>query len=204
MNNSNKLILAPKENRSLLLTKSLKTQIVIPQEATFSLIYVGGEDLCLDCLLTGEKARFEVQCVYLADAITHPDIQISVTHSANNTSSYQTIRGVLANQAKASFTGTITVPKGLSGIEGHQKHQAIMLSDNAVVKATPQLFVNSEDASCSHGNTVGFLDQEALFYLQSRGLDLPTAKQLLIKGFLCQDLPKEAVSLITKWTEKNV
>ena len=204
MNNSNKLILAPKENRSLLLTKSLKTQIVIPQEASFSLICVGGNDLCLDCLLTGEKASFQVQCVYLADAKTHPDIQISVTHLASHTTSHQIIRGVLANQAKASFTGTITVPQGLSDIQGHQKHQALMLSNSAVVRATPQLFVNSEDASCSHGNTVGFLDQEALFYLQSRGLDLPTAKQLLIKGFLCQDLPKESLSLINKWTEKNV
>lgn len=204
MSNSNKLILSAGENRSLFITKDIQAQIEIPDAATLSLLCVGQERVCLDCVLSGEGAKFDARCIYLANQQTHPDIEISVTHKASNTTSHQIIRGVLADQSRAKFTGTITVPHGVSKIEGHQKHQALMLSNNAVVQATPQLFINSEEAVCSHGNTVGFLNQEALFYLQSRGIDLTVAKRLLIEGFLCQDLPKKATSFITQWTGKNV
>ena len=204
MNTINKVMLSPGQQMTALLTQDVATAYTVPADATLSLVCVGQQNITLDCHLTGENARFEIVCVYLADSKIHPDINITVHHEADKTTSDQMIRGVLADKAKACFTGTIHVPYGLHTIEGHQKHQALMLSDTAVVKATPQLFVNSEDAACSHGNTVGFLDQDALFYMQARGLTPSVAKQLLIRGFLSQDLPPTAVDLIEKWTEKNV
>ena len=82
------------------------------------------------------------------------------------------------------FQGQIVVKPGADGTDARMRHAALLLSDSAEVDAKPELEIYADDVSCAHGNTIGALDEEALFYIASRGVPEAQAKALLMQGFI--------------------
>jgi len=102
------------------------------------------------------------------------------------------VKGVLDDEARAVFQGQVLVRPGAQQTDGHQLHRALLLSDLAQIDAKPELEIHADDVKCSHGATVGDLDDDALFYLRARGIDGDGARALLIAAFV-----NEAIAEIT-------
>ncbi len=134
-------------------------------------------------LLKGERARCESIGLCQSNNKQHMQINSHIQHLNSFTHSRQLYKGIAADQSYVRFKGLVTVNSGLKAVCAHQKNQNLLLSSQARVDAQPELIIYSEDVRCSHGATIGQLDKEALFYLQSRGIDRPAANALLTQGF---------------------
>jgi len=117
------------------------------------------------------------------DAFHHDDT-IFVTHDALRCESRQVFKKVLRNGAVGTFQGKILVKPGAQKTDGYQKSQALLLDDDSTFLAKPELEIYADDVACSHGSTSGALDEEALFYLRSRGVPEHVATDLLVIAFM--------------------
>jgi Fe-S cluster assembly protein SufD len=133
--------------------------------------------------LTGEGAESNSYGLYLADKWQHIDNFVNVEHLAPNCHSNQLFKGVLDDMSTGAFNGRIYVDKVAQGTAAYQKNNNILMTDDAKMDTKPQLEIYADDVKCSHGATVGQLDDNALFYLQSRGIDKREAKLMLMFGF---------------------
>jgi len=97
-------------------------------------------------------------------------------------------KNVLTGHARGVFQGRIEVARAAQKTDGYQMSQALLLSPNAEIDVKPELEIYADDVKCSHGATVGELDQDALFYLRSRGLPEPEARGMLVRAFLADAL----------------
>jgi Fe-S cluster assembly protein SufD len=122
----------------------------------------------------------------------HADFTTIVSHDAPNGTSRQTVKNVLAGHARAVFQGKIEVGRAAQKTDGYQMNQALLLSPDAEIDAKPQLEIYADDVKCSHGATVGELDEDQLFYLASRGIPRAEARAMLVRAFLA-----EALDLVT-------
>ncbi len=127
---------------------------------------------------TGAEVKFTGLTRARAKTITR--IEINVRHVAGNSRTDQKFYSYARDNAQISFTGRITVNPGASGTEAHQLHRGIALSAGARIDAQPFLNIMHDDVRCTHGSTVGFIDEEALAYLMARGLERTVAEQILI------------------------
>jgi Fe-S cluster assembly protein SufD len=96
----------------------------------------------------------------------------------------QLTKGVVRDQARGVFQGRIVVAEGADHTDARMGHHALILSDRAEVDAKPELEIYADDVSCAHGNTVGALDEDALFYARQRGIPEDEAKALLTEAFI--------------------
>ena len=103
---------------------------------------------------------------------------------SENTKSYQKIKAAVDKNSKAIFQGKIFVDPKAQKTNGYQLSKAILLNEESEFNSKPELEIYADDVKCSHGSTSGSLDEDAIFYLMSRGLNKNEAKKLLIKGFL--------------------
>jgi Fe-S cluster assembly protein SufD len=117
----------------------------------------------------------------------HADLQLTVHHQAGNCTSQTQQKTMADGRARAVFNGRIQVDRGADGTDARLRTNSLLQSPHAEVNAKPELEINAEEVSCSHGATVGQLDERALFYLRSRGLDLVQAKAMLQQAF-CADV----------------
>ncbi len=129
----------------------------------------------------GAGCRLDVACLGMARA--HADNHLQVTHEAGDCASVQTFRGVLAGRARAVFNGRVLVQPGADGTDASQSSAGLLLSPHAEIDAKPELEIHADEVTASHGATVGQLDEDAIFYLRSRGLDVEAARQLLTMAF---------------------
>ncbi|MGC2856606.1 Fe-S cluster assembly protein SufD [Novispirillum sp. DQ9] len=136
--------------------------------------------VCLD----GEGAEARVNGAYAADSGQHMDTSSFIDHALPHCTSAQTYKGVVDGTGRGVFQGRINVRRDAQGTNGHQLHKALLLSRKAEVDTKPELTIYADDVQCSHGATCGELDQDQLFYLRARGLDVAEARGLLIEGFL--------------------
>ena len=102
------------------------------------------------------------------------------------------------------FDGVIRIPFDSQKCDGHQNHRAILLSDRASVRATPELEIYADDVKCSHGSAVGGLDETQLFYLVSRGIQQNMAKKMLLKSYAMELLPEKWEVYVDEWMDENV
>jgi Fe-S cluster assembly protein SufD len=109
-----------------------------------------------------------------------------IDHLAPGGASEQAFRALLGGRARAVFNGRVRVARGAQGIEANQSSRALLLSEDAVANARPQLEIHADDVKCTHGSTVGQADGEALFYLRQRGLDPEQARRLLLEAFTAE------------------
>lgn len=116
------------------------------------------------------------------------DVTSVITHAAPDCNSRQTVRNVLDGQSRGVFQGKVLVERIAQKTDGYQMNQALLLSETAEIDAKPELEIYADDVKCSHGATVGALDDEQMFYLRSRGVPEAEARQILIHAFLAEAL----------------
>lgn len=133
--------------------------------------------------LGGEGAECHSYGLYLTDKFQHVDNYVNVDHAFPNCTSNQLFKGVLDDMATGAFNGRIYVHQDAQGTIAYQKNNNILLTDDAKMDAKPQLEIFADDVKCSHGATVGQLDDNALFYLRSRGIGKREARLMLMFGF---------------------
>jgi Fe-S cluster assembly protein SufD len=134
--------------------------------------------------LDAPEARCRLDGCYLGRGRQHIDSTTDIRHAAPQTTSSETYKGVLDEQAHGVFQGRIVVQPGAQKIDGHQLNKTILLSDRAEMDTKPELEIYADDVKCSHGATVGELDENAVFYLRARGIGLAEARQMLVEGFI--------------------
>jgi Fe-S cluster assembly protein SufD len=140
--------------------------------------------LDVEARLEGEGSEGYFDGVYLANSGEHVDHRTVIDHRQPRCRSRERYRGVLDGSGAAVFDGTVLVRRGAQGTAAHQENQNLLLSDHASVNSKPHLEIEADDVTCSHGATVGALDESELFYLRSRGIDAEAAEALLTYAFM--------------------
>ena len=134
--------------------------------------------------LKGENAELNLNGVYISGSKQHHDLTTAIHHDVANCTSKQIVRGVLGGESTGVFQGKVRVAPDAQKTDGQQMSKAILISDKASANAKPELEIYADDVVCAHGATVGELDDEQLFYLNSRGIAMDKAREILIKAFL--------------------
>lgn len=133
--------------------------------------------------LGGQGADTMSYGLFLTDKWQHVDNYVNVDHAFPNCTSNQLFKGVLDDMSTGSFNGRILVRQDAQGTMAYQRNNNILLTDDAKMDSKPQLEIFANDVKCSHGATVGQLDEDALFYLRSRGIETHEARLMLMFGF---------------------
>jgi Fe-S cluster assembly protein SufD len=141
-------------------------------------------------LLNGEGCNNDTVGLYLTDRGQHIDSYVHMDHAKPNCTSNQLFKGVLDDFATGAFNGRILVRKDAQKTEAYQANNNILLTDDATMNAKPQLEIYADDVTCSHGATVGQLDEDGLFYLRSRGINYKEARLLLMYAFAHEVIEK--------------
>ena len=136
--------------------------------------------------LHGERAYADVRGIYLIDNKQHVDNQVMIKHTAPNCTSNEMFKGVLDDSASAVFNGHIFVARDAQKTQAFQKNANILMTPKASIDTMPFLEIYADDVVCSHGATVGQIDDNALFYLMQRGISESDAKLLLMYAFLTE------------------
>lgn len=132
----------------------------------------------------GAHAEVRLDGAYLLDAQRHADLTSVVTHGGLDGVTSQLTKGMVTDQARGVFQGRIVVEKGADQTDARMGHHALILSDKAEIDAKPELLIFADDVSCAHGNTIGALDDEVLFYAKQRGIPEADAKAMLTVAFV--------------------
>ena len=133
--------------------------------------------------LDGLNCETHMHGLYVADGSQLIDNHTAVYHSKPHCNSNELYKGIIGGKAHGVFNGKIFVEKDAQKTNAYQSNKNILLSNDAVVNAKPQLEIFADDVKCTHGATTGQMDDEALFYLRSRGINEPDAKALLNLAF---------------------
>ena len=146
--------------------------------------------------IVGAGAEVRLHGLYLAGEGQHIDNHTRVDHRVGPAVSDEVYRGILNGHSRCVFNGKVVVHDGADGTDANQANHNLLLSDKAEIDTKPELEIYADDVKCSHGATVGQLDDEALFYLRSRGLDREEAEHVLMTAFaasVLDSLPIEGI-----------
>jgi Fe-S cluster assembly protein SufD len=162
-------------------------------------------------VLAGEGAECLINGLFMANGRQHMDNYMLVEHASPHCNSRQFYNGVLNGHSHGVFHGRIIVHKDAQKTDAKQTNRNLLLSDDAQIDTKPQLEIYADDVKCTHGATIGQVEENALFYLRSRGLDEASAKHLLLLAFAneCLDrMNSEQVrnhleQLVTEWLPEN-
>ncbi len=146
--------------------------------------------------LHGQRSESVVNGLYVVSDGQHADSHTTIDHRQANCVSHQLYKGILDGNGRAVFNGKILVREGALHTDSRQLNKNLLLSNDATVDTKPQLEIFADDVKCAHGATVGQLEDEELFYLASRGIDLERARALLTYGFaedVISKIPLESV-----------
>lgn len=149
--------------------------------------------------LAGEGAELDLTGVYACCGEQKVDFRITVKHLCAGCVSHQLFKGLAEDEARVKFEGLVYVAAGAEKTEALQENHSLMLSENAFVQSSPQLEIYADDVVCSHGATVGSLDENEQFYMRSRGISLEEARRLQILSFLSpvlEGLPEKKIITI--------
>ncbi len=156
----------------------------------------------------GKDFECEIHGAYLLDGKRHCDMTSYIDLGAENAHVRQSVKGGVTDKARGVFQGKFHVRRPAQLTDAEMRHDAVMLSDTAHIRAKPELEIYADDVACAHGNTVGALDETALFYMRSRGIPLREARALLTQAFVAEafdgmDDNRSFMSKITAWLEQN-
>ena len=146
--------------------------------------------------LEGEGAEASLDGFYITNGNQQADTHLTVRHKTPGCRSFQLYKGILAGSSRAVFNGRIIVDQDAQQTNAQQSNRNLVLSDDAVVNSNPQLEIFADDVRCTHGSTIGRLDEEAIFYLRTRGIGREEARRLLTLAFageILERIPVEAV-----------
>jgi Fe-S cluster assembly protein SufD len=171
-----------------------QTRVETAEKAIFQHIVVSlGEGFVrnnLEIKINGTEADAHMYGLSIGSAKLHVDHHTFINHKAVNTTSNQLYKSIFSGKATGVFNGKILVDQIAQKTNAYQSSKNILLSSDAKVYAKPQLEIFADDVKCSHGATIGQLDEEPIFYLRSRGLDEATARQMLVQAFASEILMK--------------
>ena len=136
--------------------------------------------------LEGEGGTCTLDGLYVAGGRQHVDHHMRVEHKEPNTFSHELFKGILDDRARSVFNGRIYVHQAAQKTDAKQTNRNLILSDTAIAHSNPQLEIFADDVRCTHGSTIGQMDEEALFYLQSRGVPAASAMSLLTYAFVAE------------------
>ncbi|WP_370269061.1 Fe-S cluster assembly protein SufD [Nioella sp.] len=164
--------------------------------------------------ITGDNAVAHIAGAALGDGATgafHHDDTVFVTHDAVDCESRQVFKKVLRNGAEGVFQGKILVKPDAQKTDGYQLSQSLLLDEDSSFQAKPELEIYADDVQCSHGSTTGAIDEEALFYLRSRGVPAGAATDLLVLAFLAEaideieaeELREDILARLEGWLDRH-
>jgi Fe-S cluster assembly protein SufD len=136
--------------------------------------------------LQGAEAKVKLQGAMLAQAEAHAEQHVRIEHQAPHTNSLQNIRGLADDHGQLILRSRLKINEQAPYSDASQQSKHLLLSQHATVQTDPQLEIFVDEVSCQHGTSVGDIDREALFYLQTRGLNEQEAKNTLLLAFLWQ------------------
>ncbi len=136
------------------------------------------------CPHPGGGSTVRMDAVLLLDGSRHADATTVVEHTGLGGQTTQVAKTVAAGRSRAVFQGRIVVAEGADGTDARMRHDALILGEGAEVDAKPELEIYADDVQCAHGNTIGALDEDLLFYIRSRGVPAADAKVLLTQAFV--------------------
>ncbi len=167
------------------LINSLYAKLLDDSSLSIHLVSTGGlfSRSRMDIDLVGNGSNFNVDGVYFGEENQVHDNRVFVNHLAKNTSSNMITKGVLGDESSSIFTGTIHIAEGAEKTDSHQQNRNILLSEKATAQSVPNLEILCDDVICSHGSSVGPIDEKLYHYVMSRGIEKEAAEKLLIKGF---------------------
>ena len=151
--------------------------------------------------LNGENAECSLNCLSLSKENHN---SIVVNHNSPHTHSSQFAKSVLFDHSTGVFNGRTLVRKDAQKIEAHQSNKNLLLSKSAKMNSIPQLEIYADDVKCSHGSTTGQLDDDALFYFQSRGIPKNEAFILLVSGFVSEVMQQIKFEPIKKYIDQKI
>ncbi len=146
--------------------------------------------------LDAEGAEIDLDGLFLGVEKAKASQHTLAVHAARHTRSSQLFKNVLSDEAGAVFDGTIEVAPGAIGTDASQSNRNLLLSKKARVHTLPRLEINADDVKCAHGAAIGKLDENALFYLRSRGLGRMDSREMLVRGFageVVERIPSEPI-----------
>jgi len=156
----------------------------------------------------GEGASVRLDGLYALSGERQTDLTTVVRHGGLNGITSQLTKGVVRDTARGVFQGKIIVERGADGTDARMGHHALILGERAEVDAKPELEIYADDVQCAHGNTVGNLDESALFYMQQRGIPADEAQALLTQAFLIEVVDRieheGAREVVREWLEARL
>ena len=180
-----------KFSKNQLLSKSKYSTFIFPSGFKFN-------KLDLEFNLEGKDSECNLESASFLNKNDHQEIKTKMNHLAPNCKSYQRVKNVLSSDGKGVYQGKIYVKDIAQKTDAYQISKAMILSDNSEFDSKPELEIYADDVKCSHGSTSGNVDQEAIHYLMTRGLDKKESTKLLINGFL-----NEVIEMIKSNSVKN-
>jgi len=141
-----------------------------------------------DCRLVGRGATGSLQALYFGEGSQTLDFRTFQQHAAPDTTSNLLFKGALGDQSRSVYTGLIKVEKNGRGTNAFQTNRNLKLSDDAWAESVPNLEIETNDVHCSHASTVGPIDEDQRFYLESRGVPTEVAERLVVAGFFAEVL----------------
>jgi Fe-S cluster assembly protein SufD len=137
----------------------------------------------VNALLDGEGAECTMNGLYVLDGRQLVDSRTFVDHAKPHCTSNQLYKGILTGHSRGVFNGRVLVRKDAQKTDAHQTNKNMLLSEDALVDTKPQLEIRADDVRCTHGATIGQLQEDAVFYLRSRGIDAAAARTILTQAF---------------------
>jgi len=163
------------------------TQVVLQSKANFTTHYIGLGGLLLRnevrVRFAGEHAEATVNGLYVGEGKQHHDNHTVIDHATPNCASHELYKGVLDGNSQGVFNGKIFVRKDAQKTDAKQTNKVLLLSEGATINTKPQLEIFADDVKCTHGATVGQLDENQVYYLRSRGIGLEEARRILTFAF---------------------
>jgi len=137
----------------------------------------------VNVVLDGEGAECSLNGLYVTSKNQHVDNHTVIDHAKPHCNSRELYKGILDDKSSAVFNGSIVVRKDAQKTDARQSNKNLLLSEEATINSKPQLEINADDVKCAHGTTIGHLDEDAIYYLRSRGIGVEEARSVLTYGF---------------------
>ncbi len=156
----------------------------------------------VNAALDGEGGDCTLNGLYLTHARQHVDNHTRIDHVKPQCASREVYKGIMGGRSRGVFNGKIYVHKAAEKTDARQTNRNLLLSEDAWIDTKPQLEIYNNDVKCSHGSTIGQLDEDALFYLRARGIDAQAAVGLLTRGFAADITGRIKSAPVAGWVEK--
>ena len=193
----------------------LLQNLVVGRDASETVIVVVmpgvSVDLKFDVELVGEGAEANLYGAYICAGQEKVKIAVDMHHKVPHCNSRQLFKGIAGGNSRVDFYGKIIVAKDAQRTEAYQENHNLLLSDGAKVDTKPQLEIYADDVKCSHGATIGRLNEEEQFYMRSRGITLEDAKVLQMISFVApvlenikEDAEREEITAALEAAIRNI